>query len=331
MMSLQDLGLSETHELLYRLAIERPTMSLRQVCEFTGLSEDEARQALADLVDFGLAVAAPLHPWGIRLVNVLVGLGQLIETVEDRLLRQQRRVADARAVALELARVQSCATATSQASPVGIEQILHLPDVHERLDELYFFARDSVFAIHPDGPKPTVALNAGRPVDQRSLRRGLLIRTVYEHAVLDDEVNRAYLDELTADGAHLRLNKSRLERLIIVDSKIAVVPIDPRRASRGVLVIREAGLVNNLLKVFDTTWNESDPVPWAEVAEDSDVSDEDRRILTLLAAGCTDETAARQLGVSVRHLRRRVARLMGLLEASSRFEAGAEAAHRRWI
>jgi len=54
-------------------------------------------------------------------------------------------------------------------------------------------------------------------------------------------------------------------------------------------------------------------------------------LLTLLASGRTDEAAARQIGVSVRHLRRRVARLMDLLGASSRFEAGAEAARRGWI
>lgn len=45
-------------------------------------------------------------------------------------------------------------------------------------------------------------------------------------------------------------------------------------------------------------------------------------ILTLQAAGCTDEAAARQVGIPVCHLRRKVAVLMHRLQATSRFEAG---------
>jgi ATP/maltotriose-dependent transcriptional regulator MalT len=62
-----------------------------------------------------------------------------------------------------------------------------------------------------------------------------------------------------------------------------------------------------------------------------ELTDDDRRVLALLAGGCTDETAARQVGVSVRHLRRRVARLMNHLQVTSRFSAGVAAAHRGWI
>jgi DNA-binding NarL/FixJ family response regulator len=62
-----------------------------------------------------------------------------------------------------------------------------------------------------------------------------------------------------------------------------------------------------------------------------ELTDDDRRVLALLARGCTDETAARQVGVSVRHLRRRVARLMNHLQVTSRFSAGVAAAHRGWI
>ncbi|MDT7788025.1 MAG: hypothetical protein QOF58_6444, partial [Pseudonocardiales bacterium] len=50
-----------------------------------------------------------------------------------------------------------------------------------------------------------------------------------------------------------------------------------------------------------------------------------REILEQLASGCKDETAARALGVSLRTYRRRVAELMDVLGASSRFQAGARA------
>jgi DNA-binding NarL/FixJ family response regulator len=44
--------------------------------------------------------------------------------------------------------------------------------------------------------------------------------------------------------------------------------------------------------------------------------------------GAKDETIARQLGVSLRTVRRRVAELMDELGASTRFQAGMEAVRR---
>lgn len=57
----------------------------------------------------------------------------------------------------------------------------------------------------------------------------------------------------------------------------------------------------------------------------------DRNLLRLLAVGMTDEAVARQLGLSLRTTRRRIAALMSHLSASSRFQAGAEAAKRGWL
>ncbi len=45
----------------------------------------------------------------------------------------------------------------------------------------------------------------------------------------------------------------------------------------------------------------------------------------MLSAGHTDEAASRQLGVSLRTYRRRVAELMAMLDATSRFQAGIRA------
>ncbi|MEU4487633.1 helix-turn-helix domain-containing protein [Streptomyces purpurascens] len=49
------------------------------------------------------------------------------------------------------------------------------------------------------------------------------------------------------------------------------------------------------------------------------------RVLRALASGATDETAARELGMSLRTYRRRVAELLLALNAGSRFQAGLRA------
>jgi DNA-binding NarL/FixJ family response regulator len=54
-------------------------------------------------------------------------------------------------------------------------------------------------------------------------------------------------------------------------------------------------------------------------------------MLTLLVSGLKDEAIARQLGWSLRTMRRRTSRLHELLGADNRFQAGVNAARRGWI
>ncbi|RPK62449.1 transcriptional regulator NarL [Streptomyces sp. ADI96-15] len=66
-------------------------------------------------------------------------------------------------------------------------------------------------------------------------------------------------------------------------------------------------------------------------AKEADLSEAEREVLRLMCAGCTDEVAARRLGVSLRTVRRMVSRLMARLDARSRFEAGVRAGQRGWL
>ena len=57
----------------------------------------------------------------------------------------------------------------------------------------------------------------------------------------------------------------------------------------------------------------------------------DRDILLLLAGGATDDKISRHLRISPRTTQRRVRALMEALGAQTRFQAGVQAARRRWI
>jgi DNA-binding NarL/FixJ family response regulator len=56
-----------------------------------------------------------------------------------------------------------------------------------------------------------------------------------------------------------------------------------------------------------------------------------RLLLEQLTRGAKDEQIARELGLSLRTVRRRVAEVLGELGADSRFQAGVEAVRRGWI
>jgi DNA-binding NarL/FixJ family response regulator len=84
--------------------------------------------------------------------------------------------------------------------------------------------------------------------------------------------------------------------------------------------------------MFGYSWNAATPLGAVATENGTPViSVHEQALLRFLAAGLTDDAAARRLGVSVRTARRQVAAIMARLGASSRFQAGYEAARRGWL
>ncbi|OII66403.1 LuxR family transcriptional regulator [Streptomyces sp. CC77] len=65
--------------------------------------------------------------------------------------------------------------------------------------------------------------------------------------------------------------------------------------------------------------------------EPAAAGEQQRELLSLLAAGLKDEAIARRLGVHVHTARRRITRLLDALDARTRFQAGARATARGWL
>ncbi|WP_395659267.1 helix-turn-helix domain-containing protein [Nocardioides sp.] len=150
-------------------------------------------------------------------------------------------------------------------------------------------------------------------------------RAIYPMRVLQEapEVvrNRA------AAGEQVRLLPEVPTRMFIIGTSHAVLPeplgfIDEPRS-----LVRQQGLVEALVLLFEQLWDRADPLPGVEQSQ----PDLRRALVRQLAAGAHDEQIARQLGISLRTVRRRVADLMTDLGADSRFQAGVEAARRGWV
>lgn len=66
-------------------------------------------------------------------------------------------------------------------------------------------------------------------------------------------------------------------------------------------------------------------------SESVPLDERDRQILSVLTVGASDQLVARQVGVWVRTVERRVRYLMEHLGAATRFQAGVQAARRGWV
>jgi hypothetical protein len=114
----------------------------------------------------------------------------------------------------------------------------------------------------------------------------------------------------------------------VIDRRLALVPIDLAVLSHGLLIISDPVVVGVLVSVHRSFWLRGH-APSALDAHGAPAHL--RAVLTALASGLPDGRAAQRAGLSPRTYSRRVAELVQLLGARSRFEAGVEAVRRGWL
>src|SRR6185503_11517539 len=102
-----------------------------------------------------------------------------------------------------------------------------------------------------------------------------------------------------------------------------LLPLDANGVVDSVLVVRAPTVVSSLARLFELLWAQAWPLPvWDRSAEPDPADPVDHELLALLATGVKDEAIARDLGISVRTLGRRIGRLLESLGARTRFQAG---------
>lgn len=127
-------------------------------------------------------------------------------------------------------------------------------------------------------------------------------------------------------GAKVRICTAELpHETLIVDGRIAILAGPHVAGERDFTVLTTPHVVSSMRTLVLSAWQSATDLLDYLAARPPFVDEHGLTILRTLSAGQKDETAARQLGLSVRTYRRRVAELMDLLGASSRFQAGVRA------
>jgi len=326
---LSTVGITAIEEKLYRFFLRHPNSGMDSEKITFDADRRAVDRAFERLKELGLVRYH--HNRGIVAIDPVVGIEKLIETRLEVLNEELRGVSAVRtAIPLLLEDQQA-----GRLSPVSsdIERIEGLAEIRARLDDLAFFAHREVMAMQPDGPLSAAYIEAARPLDLRCLRRGVRMRTIVLNEAVADDRTEKYVQELVALGANLRSVEHSMERMIIYDRAVAVVPIDPGNSARGALIIRQPSLVMSMIALFDRVWSDARPV---EASESAPAAGEhlqllEKKILTVLSNSSKDEIAARDMGMSVRTFRRHVAELMTRLGASNRFQAALLAKDRGWL
>jgi len=171
---------------------------------------------------------------------------------------------------------------------------------------------------------------AQESLQTRRMAAGVRYRVLYHRAVYDDPDLFASTTRMIEHGEDARVLADHPVKLLIGDDRLALLVPEPARAGvEGALVVHTSGLLQAFAGLFETLWTLGVPVSTTIPA--TQLSEEDRRIITLMAAGLTDEAIARRLNLSRRTVVRRIAVLLDRLGATTRFQAGVQAANRGWL
>jgi DNA-binding CsgD family transcriptional regulator len=169
-----------------------------------------------------------------------------------------------------------------------------------------------------------------------ALDRGVRYEVIYGAHVLQD-ANALHMVQACIDaGEQARVFPYVPLNITIVDDRWALVGAraEEKRGPEFVaLVVHQSPLLGGLARIFEALWRIA--VPITNTTELNDVtagpSLDTKRLLTYLSAGLTDESIAREFGVSERTIARRIGRLQEALGAQTRFQLGVQASRQGWL
>jgi DNA-binding CsgD family transcriptional regulator/transposase-like protein len=330
--TLLGLGLAEPLARLWLKMTAMPGARAADLARELGIGESQLREYLDALADRALVRVSQQTPGLLVPITAEAALAQLLRRQEEE-LGEQRRLIQARRDDISKAVEARLDAGDGTSDPDGqIEYVVGADSIHARFEQLSYATTTTIDSLAPAAEAPEQMLADAWPLDADALRRGVKTRTLYLEAIRNNAPLAAYARRLQEAGGQVRTSPTLPSRIYVSDHRVAVVPLDPTVRGRGVAVVRAPGVIASLEALFESIWHQAAPLDVGNPIDTSTgLSDTERTLLTMLADGVTDETAAKKLGVSLRTVRRIMADLMVRLEASSRFEAGIKAAKKGWL
>lgn len=327
---LEPLGLDGPTESLYRGMLAHPDEGTSGLAVQLGLTERQTRDSLAVLSDLSL-VRESHDPLGTRQpLRADIGMELLMARQEALLQEHAHQVSLARAAAAQL--VAEAVGSGLHAAHVGIEVLVGIDQIRDRLALLSKDVEEELLTFAPDGAQTDENMQASRPLNEALLERGVLLRTVYLASIRSSPPTLAHARWLAESGAQVRTVATLPTRMILIDRRTAVLPTDLQDSGYGAVVLSGSTIVLALRALFESVWAEGQAIDVSvPPAKGRELSTQEVATLRLMATGLTLGGIAKRLGVSPRTARRITAALMERLEAGSRFEAGVKAVQRGWL
>jgi transcriptional regulator with XRE-family HTH domain len=312
--SLGELGIQLADERIYRMLLRRDGATDAQISSSLGLGAKATRKALASLEMNGFATHSPEH-----VPRYFAAPPDL--AIEALMLRRQER---ARSAIAELR--ESAKTTRGTRREERIVEILSREAAAQVFAQIIQSAEHDILGLE----RPPVLVSSNDAPDDMQLRllaRGVRFRSITDSSMLNAPGTLNRLRAATSAGEQYRVYPSLPFKLIVVDHRIGIIPLNLARPDGPALLVRSSSLLVALCEMFEMLWRSSVPFSLDEAAggDGSSSSHANRRIdalLPMLVSGLNDKTIELELDISQRTLTRRIVDLMKRLGATTRFQAG---------
>jgi DNA-binding CsgD family transcriptional regulator len=156
-------------------------------------------------------------------------------------------------------------------------------------------------------------------------------RSIYAASAMDDPVARRIIRNCSGAGEQARLLPQVPMKMKLADHTTALLPLTPA-GTAGALVVRAPVIIAALREYFEMLWDRATPLTPQHAAPPAGrLTRAQQAVLELMAEGLHDDAIARRAGISTTTVRRHITAIMGRLNVTSRFAAGAAAQRRGWI
>jgi DNA-binding CsgD family transcriptional regulator/DNA-binding transcriptional ArsR family regulator len=306
-------------DLIYRALLMLGPRPAGELARTLGLSPRRVSVALHELsaVD---AVSIRVEPGRRETRWVARPPSTLLES-----LRSTRRPGPASTAAVRPAAGSAGPTAAVLASDGRLgDGLAHLPSraaARRRLAELAQATRHEHLAMNTEIVFDAPSARSAVPVDRTLLDRGVRMRVLGRQN--PDEPDPLIHHGRSPDEHRPDYRQAQLVpmKLIVVDRRIALFPVAPHDFARGYLEVSQAPVVAALVGLFEREWDAAQPRQEGHMPQII-LDDRERALVTLLARGHTDATAARELHVSPRTVSNILRSLMDRVGVENRFQLG---------
>lgn len=310
--------LSEDAVRVFRWVSDQGSCDATTLGATLGLPESSAASAVATLTELLLLRQLPGNPGQLVAVAPDVALAALVAPKEAGLRRQLAEIDRLRAELTLLTPLYAEGRRQWQGR-MPLTEIMDLKTVVGMITEATMRCRQEVRTCHPGGGRSPALLEQAFVRDRDMLRRGVRMRTLYQHTARYHLPTQEYARRMTDEGAEIRTLSELFGRMVAFDGETVFIP--HQDDLDAAIVIQDPSTAAYLCATFDHAWSLAEPYQpaWTESSARDEVK---QAIVRLLAEGMKDEMVARRLGMSLRTCRKHIAEIMEQLGAASRFQAG---------
>jgi sugar-specific transcriptional regulator TrmB/DNA-binding CsgD family transcriptional regulator len=318
---LHALGLGDEEDAVYAYLLGSTPSTVEDVQAGTALRDAQARRALARLEGAGFVLRPPGQPE--RFAAEPPGV------VDAAILR---KLADLREAQIRIGQFAARYRAERlEADGVGVFEVIRgAGAMHERTREMVTSARTEALNMVKS---PLTSLLPAEHVEPGAAVHG---RVVFDKDMVTDADALDAIADRPGKHYEVRVHTLVPVKMLAIDRSMALLPVRQDDVTPVGVLITKSAVLDSFLALFDYVWETAVSLPSAAHAEaahleQSPLTPENSRLLSLLLAGLTDQAIAGHFRVSVRTIERRIRALMESAHVRTRTQLAWEAARQHWL